>query len=222
MTWIETPAVAPLASHRVVDLAFPIAGGTLPVDHAAALARAVTGVLPWLAGSPEGGIHPLAIAASGNGWTRPDGPAATLILSRRSRLRLRIPGARAHASRALSGTPLVVAGQRLEIGAPRAHPLHATATLYARHVVDTEAADEARFVSACEIALRALGVEVRKLLCGRQRRIATPHGTLHTRSLLLADLRPAESLRLQERGLGPHRLLGCGLFVAHKGIGPVA
>jgi hypothetical protein len=35
---------------------------------------------------------------------------------------------------------------------------------------------------------------------------------------MIADLPVEESLRLQKTGLGPHRYLGCGLFIPHKGI----
>jgi CRISPR/Cas system CSM-associated protein Csm4 (group 5 of RAMP superfamily) len=38
---------------------------------------------------------------------------------------------------------------------------------------------------------------------------------------MLADLKPEESLRLQQQGLGPHRLMGCGIFIPHKGIDAV-
>lgn len=222
MTWIDTPDEEPTISSEMLDLVFPIAGGRLPVDHAHALAEAVTRVLPWLAECPDAGIHPLSVAAPGNGWTPPGAAESLLILSRRTRLRLRLPATRARAAESLRGASLDVVGHALTIGAPRVHPLRATETLYARHLIDSRTADEPRFVAASETALRALGIEVRKLVCGRQRRIDTPRGGLHTRSLLLADLRPAESLRLQAQGLGPHRLLGCGLFVAHKSIAPVA
>ena len=39
-----------------------------------------------------------------------------------------------------------------------------------------------------------------------------------TRSLMLAELQPEESIRLQEDGLGPLRHMGCGIFIPHKGI----
>jgi len=35
---------------------------------------------------------------------------------------------------------------------------------------------------------------------------------------MIADLEVEESLRLQQKGLGPYRYLGCGLFIPHKGI----
>jgi CRISPR/Cas system CSM-associated protein Csm4 (group 5 of RAMP superfamily) len=38
---------------------------------------------------------------------------------------------------------------------------------------------------------------------------------------MLADLAVEESVRLQQRGLGPGRTLGCGLFLPHKDINEV-
>jgi hypothetical protein len=35
---------------------------------------------------------------------------------------------------------------------------------------------------------------------------------------MVADLKKDESVLLQEKGLGDHRLLGCGLFIPQKGI----
>ena len=42
-----------------------------------------------------------------------------------------------------------------------------------------------------------------------------------TFSMMLHALVPEQSLRLQQHGLGPHRLLGCGLFVPHKSAAAV-
>ncbi len=94
-------------------------------------------------------------------------------------------------------------------------------TVFARYVVDEEGADEERFVERVASELESRSMTVRKLLCGRSHRIESAEGVLATRSLLVADLGPEESLAVQCHGIGPGRLLGCGLFVPHKGIGPV-
>ena len=69
--------------------------------------------------------------------------------------------------------------------------------------------------------LTDMGIRVRKALCGKSTLLATPTGTVQTRSLMLADLTVEESVRLQQCGLGTHRLMGCGLFIPHKGIDSV-
>jgi len=67
-------------------------------------------------------------------------------------------------------------------------------------------------------ALHVMGITPKKMLCGIEHRLRTPDGPLRTRSLMLAELSPDESRRLQEQGLGSFRHLGCGLLLPHKGI----
>jgi len=39
-----------------------------------------------------------------------------------------------------------------------------------------------------------------------------------TRSLMVAELKQAESVRLQQHGMGEGRKLGCGIFLPQKDI----
>ena len=59
---------------------------------------------------------------------------------------------------------------------------------------------------------------MRKLLGGRGHEIRHPDGDVHTLSLMLADLDVEVAVTLQQRGIGEHRAMGCGLFIPHKGI----
>jgi hypothetical protein len=63
-----------------------------------------------------------------------------------------------------------------------------------------------------------MGITPTKLLCGMSSRIDVTGERIRARSLMVAALSGAASLALQRRGLGDGRLLGCGLFVPHKGI----
>ena len=56
------------------------------------------------------------------------------------------------------------------------------------------------------------------MLCGIERVLVTPERPIRTRSLMIAELTPPESVTVQQRGLGPLRQLGCGLFLPHKDI----
>ena len=49
------------AVEAAVDVAFAIEGRSLPRDHAQALADALAAHLPWLAGHPTAGVHPLKL-----------------------------------------------------------------------------------------------------------------------------------------------------------------
>jgi CRISPR-associated protein Cas6 len=100
----------------VVDLAFRFKCPVLPLDHAHALSSALLSVLPWLAEESHAGVHLIHGAASGNGWYRPEDPGSEILhLSRRSRMRLRVPSQRLDDARELTGKTLDVAGHAIEV-----------------------------------------------------------------------------------------------------------
>lgn len=222
MLWQDPPNEQHQAAWvDMVDLAFRLSGGTLPVDHAHALSRAVLAELPWLADEPRCGVHQIHVASSGHGWTRPDGDACEVLnLSRRTRLTLRLPRERLADAGALSGRSLDVGGHRLQVGKAAERPLTPSSTLFARYVIcdDARYEDEECFIDWVADRLRGMGITPTKLLCGMTARIDVTGDRLLARSLMVAALPTDASLALQRRGLGDGRLLGCGLFVPHKGI----
>ena len=222
MRWEETSSSGAVASGAdVVDVAFRLSGRWLPVDHAAALRAVVVAILPWLEDEPDAGIHSIHGAASGNGWERPGvGSGGVLHLSRRTPLILRVPVQRAGDTEALHARRLDIGGYELVTGARQPRALKPASTVFARYVMDEEGGDEAHFIERVASQLEARSIAARKLLCGRSCRIDSAHGVLTARSVLIADLDRDESLAIQCRGIGPGRLLGCGLFIPHKDIGP--
>jgi len=204
---------------EVVDAVFAIECRSLPVDHAWALSAAIQAALPWFADEPQAGLHTVHGAASGAGWMRPEGGDARLELSRRTRLVLRLPGRRVADAAALTGRTLDVAGSPMRVGRLVPRPLARIASLFSRGVVFEGLLEEADFLAAAAGALRAFGIESPTMLCGRATTLATPQGTLTTRSLMLTVATPAQSLALQREGLGEARKLGCGVFIPHKDVG---
>ena len=202
----------------VVDLSFQINCRTLPVDHAWALSQAVCAVLPWLAEEEGAGVHTIHVAESGNGWMRPEGGAELLCLSRRTRLTLRVPRKRIDDAQQLTGRTLNVAGNALAVEKATVKPLAAITTVFSRYVVSQTGQDEGAFLEATVRELTAVGIRPKKMLCGIEKTIATPTESVRTRSLMIAELTLEESMQLQQRGLGPLRHLGCGLFLPHKDI----
>ncbi len=204
---------------RVQDVIFRIECKSIPQEHAHALAEALQAALPWLADEPEAGIHPLLGAESGNGWERPD--TEVLYLSRRQRLTLRLPKHRLDDVAALVGQTLDIDGHPLTVGRFTTRKLSDLPTLFAKGVVTDPGQSETEFLEQVAEQLRAMGIRIRKMMCGKEGQIAVPDGTLHTRSLMLAELDREESVRLQEKGIGPGRQYGCGLFLPQKDIKPV-
>ena len=172
-------------------------------------------------------MHRIFGAASGNGWSRPAAVAGeALQLSKRTRLTLRLPKQRIDDAMALNGQTLDIGGAPLTIGDSRVKRLCASPTLFARSVAGA-GGDESAFSRALSARLAALDIRPAKLLCGLAHSIATDGAALGARSVLLADLRADESLRLQQCGLGgadklgAELKLGCGIFVPHKSIAAV-
>ncbi|RMG28026.1 MAG: type I-MYXAN CRISPR-associated protein Cas6/Cmx6 [Gammaproteobacteria bacterium] len=208
----------------VLDVGYQVDCRTLPLDHAWALARAVSEALPWFEEEPEAGLHLIHGAESGNGWYRPeDVEHEVLHLPRRTRLYLRLPKTRIpEATEGLVGRTFDIDGHPLRIvrqaSQRRFSPL---STLFSRHVLTREGIEEREFLQWAADALRALGIPVRKMMSGRTHAFRTPEGPLFTRTLMVADLEPEQAVELQRHGLGEGRKMGFGLFLPHKGIRPV-
>jgi CRISPR-associated protein Cas6 len=190
----------------MVDVLYPLHGEALPRDHRPALAQALERLLPWLADPSQAGTHRVnAVAGSG----------PTALLSQRSRLALRVRRARVAELAPLAGATLDVGGFALRLGAEAlVRELLPYSTLYA-YLVASRDDDELAFMAAVENELEALGVPCRTI-CGRRQVIDLDGTPLVGFSLMLDGLTAAGSLRVLEAGLGPHRRLGCGVFVPHK------
>jgi len=204
----------------VVDVLFSIECKRIPVDHAYSLSDAIKAALPWIADTPGLGIHTIHVAGSQNGWERPEhSQDRHLVVSRRTKLTIRVPKERMDSLREeLKGKTLDVAGCPLTVSEGKVRPLSKETTLFARYIATLPADDEEAFLANAATALNKLGIRIRKALCGKHTLLSTPRGNIHTRSLMLADLSPEESIRLQQVGLGPYRDMGCGIFIPHKGI----
>ncbi len=215
MYWQDEPQASSVQiPDDVVDLVYSIQCLRLPVDHAQVLSLAVQNQLPWFETEERAALHAIHVAESGNGWVRPDD---FIHLSRRTKLTLRVPKHRIEDAQQLSGKALDLGGHPLTVGTSIIRPLSTLTTIFARYVAASES-DEQQFLRDALAQLKALGVKPKKMLCGMEKSIATTHGALRTRSLMLAELSVDESLILQQRGLGLHRVLGCGVFIPHKDI----
>jgi CRISPR-associated protein Cas6 len=189
---------------------FPLEGKTLPREHAQALLDALVVSMPWLQDDAGAGIHPLKLVS---------GTESMALLSGRTRLILRVKANRLDKLRASEGAQLDVAGHPLRLGAVHLRALQPLATLYAYRVAAI-AGDESAFMQAMEAELAALGVAGERV-CGKRQMVRVNQHDMVTFSMMLHGLGPDQSLRLQQHGLGPHRLLGCGLSVPHKSAAAV-
>ena len=204
-------------SDKVVDLHYKIDCKQIPTCHAWELSQALYQVMPWIKDEPEVGVHQIHGAASGNGWERP--PDGELIhLSKRTRMHLRVPVTRIEDAGELVGKTLDVAGHSLGIGKMSTKLIDPFATIFSRYIVVEPDMTEDDFLQSVVDDLQSRGMKPRKLLCGMGHEFEANGEKIETRSLMVADLDKETSVSLQEVGIGPHRHLGCGIFVPHKGI----
>lgn len=204
----------------IFDLVFKLRGKRLDIDHAFALSEALQQHLDE-ATCARIGVHGISLAGSGNGWNRPQQIDAELPLSRRARLVIRLRREDMDAVAKISDQMLRMGRQSVEVGVSSIRKLSTLGTVYARAIRCQQAQSEDDFLQDVAEQLEAMGIRVSKMICGRSGVIRTADENIFTRALMVADLKPEESVRLQQRGIGEARLLGCGLFVPHRGIDAV-
>lgn len=203
-------------SVEMVDVSFALCGTAVPRAYRGALAASLGTLLPWLAGTPGAAVHRLNVSAGG-------GSAA--LLSRRTRLTLRLPSARLADAAALCGARLALGGHEVTVGpAAEARPLRPFHTLYAHMVADPGpvALDELAFQRHIEAELAARGWPCRAIIGRRSSLEADAEcGRLHGAPVMLDGLAADVAQAVMCRGLGRHALLGCGIFVPHKSAAAV-
>jgi CRISPR-associated protein Cas6 len=193
------------ARTEMIDVVFEIGGETLPVDYPYALWGELIKLIPQLGEHESVGVVPLRMAESKEG----------MLLPKRAKLVLRLPLELAEVVSGLTQQQLRVAGSELQLGSCKTRPIQHYPTLHA-HLV-TGAEDEVEFMAEVESALAAMKVRA-SLICGQRRSLKDGEREIRGYSLVLHDLTPEGSLRVQYAGLGKERRFGCGIFVPYKVI----
>lgn len=190
---------------EMTDLVFGLRGEFVPENYAFALWREVARHLPWLEADKFAGILPLRVAASGG----------NMLLPQRAKLVLRLAVDCVQRGRSLSGQVLEVGGSIVRVGDAEERPFKPHPTLHA-HLVESSC-DEEVFTAGVTEQLRELAIDC-KLICGKRLAVTGAKQMISGYGLVLHDLKPEASLRVQNAGLGGNRHFGCGIFVPHKAI----
>jgi CRISPR-associated protein Cas6 len=192
-----------------IDLLFPVRGHAIPLDHGYLLYAALSRALEssgdsWLHDREDVGVHLIRGHYQGKG---------RLALSSASRLTVRLPATLVHKFLVLAGQQLTLGADWLRVGIPQPRALQATPTLYAHLVTTRNGNDEDRFDTEVARQLDELAVRGRPRR-GPRRSFTVSGKKVIAHSLLVNGLTAEESIRLQEKGLGGRRKLGCGIFLA--------
>ncbi|MEZ5658123.1 MAG: type I-MYXAN CRISPR-associated protein Cas6/Cmx6 [Burkholderiaceae bacterium] len=187
-----------------VDLSFELLGSILAADYADGLWAALVSAAPWLADEPDAGMHPVRAAFSGG----------ERLLTRRSKLLLRVPASRVDDAMRLCGRILSIEPEPVSLGVARPRMLQAAPTVGAAFVV-SGTADELEHHRRLTRMVEELGLPDH-LIFGRMTGSRIGAQAVAGSSMVVHRLKPEQSLRLLNHGLGPHRSHGCGLFVPYK------
>lgn len=204
----------------VVDLVFPIiCHQAIPADHGYLVYSALSRLLPDTHQADGFGIHPIA-------GRQLDG--RTLQLIGASRLAIRVDAYQIARFLPLAGKPLHLLDRLLRLGVPQIRPLIPAAALRSRLVtikltdavgMECEAA-RATFQAAIGRKLQELEISAAaQATLLKRRTVRIRDKEVFGYEVLIEGLAGDESLRLQERGLGGRRHMGCGIFVPMRALG---
>lgn len=189
----------------IIDLVFDLEGDMLADDYPFDLWSALVAIVPALADHPGIGVLPLRAMDQG----------VSASLAKRTKLALRLPSSLTDVAAALSGKQLSVSGSTLHLGSCKRRPIKYYPTIHAQLV--TGDSDEMNFVDQIHHQLTQMRIAA-KLICGKRHSLTGPAQQINGYSLVLHDLTPEASMKLQHLGLGESRQFGCGIFVPYKVI----
>ncbi|MGV8933925.1 MAG: type I-MYXAN CRISPR-associated protein Cas6/Cmx6 [Gallionellaceae bacterium] len=194
-----------LVTREIIDIVFDLDGAAVPESYPYILWAELLRCLPWLKDEANAGVHPLRGSASGN----------NILLSKRSKLILRLPAERAKQANSLTGQQLDIDGNHLVVGKARSRPLQAATTLHA-YIIESKL-KEVEFLAGIKRQLLDMNIAC-NLICDKHRSVRDGIQTITGFGLVLHDLKLPTSLTIQSVGLGTSRHFGCGIFVPFKAI----
>lgn len=192
-----------------VDVAFPLLGKELPLDHGYFLFAAVVDAIADLRDDHAWGLHSIAGQPLGND---------RMALHRSSFLKIRTPAERLPKLLPLAGRVLRIGRDQVRVAVPRVFALTPSPQLRARYATIKNAMEPDAFLEALRIKLAAvedLGQDPERIeIEVGSRRVTRMRGdTIVGFAVSLLNLEDRASIRIQEQGLGGRRHIGAGIFV---------
>lgn len=194
----------------IVELTFSIVGSNLPADHGYGLYSALIQQQqsireqPWLQLQTISGIP---------------NHQGIILLGKGSKLRLRLPLDKLPLILPLAGQRLTIGSHAIHLGIPQIHTLQPADHLKARIVIIKGYTEPSPFLEAAHRQLHALGIQADIGIPldaeGKHDRktIKIQSYSVVGFGLHVWGLSEADSLRLQEVGIGGKRRMGCGVFL---------
>jgi CRISPR-associated protein Cas6 len=195
-----------------IDLSFSVLGlgKVIPADHNYALYAAIKNLQHELIQDPDVSIHTIAGIPDKQG---------KIYLSNRSRMQIRLPGDKVPLAYKLAGKQLKLGHHAIRLGIPQVYLLQGVPKLRSRIVTIKGHQEPESFLEAARRQLDRLGIQGTAVIPTgidgeRDRKtIKIKRFTLVGFGLEVQDLNEADSILLQQRGIGGKRKMGCGNFV---------
>ncbi len=193
-----------------VELCFNLTGENIPADHGYALYSAISHLCPELHNRDGLSIETIAGIPDRQG---------KIYLTEKSRLRIRLPGDEVPAVYPLAGKLLGIGNHHITLGIPQIFMLKPVGQLRSRITVIKGFEEPEPFLEAAQRQLQDLGIQATVAIPMNsegqtdRKAIKIKGYTVVGFGLEVRDLCDDDSIKLQERGLGGKRRMGCGIFV---------
>ena len=185
-------------------LIFP-RGTPIPADHGFPIYSAISRILPEWHEMEDFGIFPINGIQIGN---------RMMALTEESRLTIRIEAERIGEILSLAGKSLGLGSTVIQIGVPTVHPLIPADSLRCRLATIKGFMEPSEFIGAVRRQLESLEISPSVLIeTGKIRDLMIHDKRVVGFELFLHGLNEDESIRVQEKGIGGRRKMGCGLFL---------
>lgn len=195
-----------------VELSFPIQGKTLPADHCYGLYAAFVDLIPEVRRHSD--ISILTIPGFAN-------KQGQILLTKQSSSRIRVPISKIPLVYPLAGKRLSIGTHEIKIGIPAIYTLRPSGTLEARIVTikGKNYTQSEAFLAAAKRQLENLGISGEVAIPVDQennplrKTIKVQRFTIVGFTTEVSSLSDEDSLKLQKKGIGGKRHMGCGYFL---------
>ena len=200
-----------LIQNPCIQLAFPVMGQSLPIDHGYQLYSALKYKLMQLRDWNDISIK--TISGKLDRYKKNE-----INLTNRSQLLIRLPAEKIPFVYSFGGQSLTIGKHKIRLGIPKMSFLQPKFKMRS-HIVVIRGYEEAdTFLAAAQKQIEKLNIQADiKLICKKddtpKRKTIKVKQTLVGFGIEATNLSESESIILQEKGLGGKQKMGCGVFV---------
>ena len=194
-----------------IELAFPVMGQSISIDHGYQLYSALKYRLMQLKDWDDISIKTISGKLDRDARNQ-------LNLTDRSKLLIRLPSEKVPYVYSFGGKSLTIGRHKIRLGIPEMNFLQPKSRLRSHIVVIKGYEEPNGFLEAAKRQIEALSIKADLKLISKKDGTAKPK-TIKVRQIIVGfgieanNLSEADSIILQKRGLGGKQKMGCGVFV---------